>query len=89
MADLADIPTNVLVAGTTILGTISGAVAWLFNKKQAELDAANARIIVLQDKLVGFLQSQVEAEPARRETLAAMSRATANTNQLIRERLKP
>jgi len=89
VADLADIPTNVLVAGTTVLGTIGGAVGWLFKSKQAELDAANARILVLQDKLVCFLRAQVESEPARKEALAAMARATADTNQLIRERLKP
>jgi len=89
VADLADIPTNVLVAGTTVLGAIGGAVGWLFKSKQAELDAANARILVLQDKLVCFLRAQVESEPARKEALAAMARATADTNQLIRERLKP
>lgn len=90
MADMPDIPTNVLVAGTALVGAVTGAVGWLFKGKQAELDRANGRIVELQDKLVAVLQAQVEAEPKRRETLDAMARQTADTNQLIREmRMKP
>ena len=83
-----DIPTNVMVLGGGIGTALTGAVAWVFRGKQAELDAANARIVVLQDKLVSIMQSQLEAEPARKETLASIARAIEGQTSLIKERLR-
>lgn len=88
MAEMVDIPTNVMVAAGAVGTAVTGAIGWLFRAKQAELDKANARIVELQDKLVSMMQSQLEAEPARKETLAAIARAIEGNTTLIKERLR-
>jgi len=88
MADVVDIPTNVLVAATAVGTAVTGAVGWLFKNKQVELDKANARIEELQDKLVDMLKAQLEEEPHRKETLAAIARAIEGNTNLIKERLR-
>lgn len=55
--------------------------------KQNELDAANLRVAALQDKLVTMLQSQIEGEPQRRETLSAIGRSVQEQTALLKEKL--
>lgn len=56
-------------------------------RKQAELDAANARIAALQDKIVSMMQAQLEAEPARRETLANITRSIQEQTTFLKAKL--
>ena len=85
MADMVDIPTNVMVAAGAVGTTFAGAIGWLFRSKQAELDAERAKNDVLQGKIQSILQAQLEAEPLRRETLANIARSQADTNALVKE----
>ncbi len=85
MAEMVDIPTNVLVVLGGVGTAVTGAVGWLFRSKQAELDAARAKVDELQGKIQAILQAQLEAEPQRRETLASLVRAQAETNVYLKD----
>ncbi len=85
MTEMVDIPTNVMVAAGAIGTAVTGAVGWLFRSKQAELDAARAKVDELQGKIQNILQAQLEAEPQRRETLASLVRAQAETNVYLKD----
>lgn len=85
MADMVDIPTNVLAAGTVVFTAVTGAVGWMFKSKQAELDAARGKVDELQGKIQSILQAQLEAEPQRRETLASIARSTESNAALLKE----
>ncbi len=87
-ASMVDIPTNVLVAITGVGTAVTGAVGWLFRSKQAELDAERAKNDVLQGKIQSILQAQLEAEPQRRETLAAIARSTESNAALLKDFLQ-
>lgn len=85
MADMVDIPTNVMVVAAGVGTAVTGAVGWLFRSKQAEVDAARAKVDELQGKIQAILQAQLEAEPQRRETLANIARSQADNNALLKE----
>ncbi len=83
----AEIGKALLSMGTG--GTIAGLIFYFYRGKQTELDAANVRIAALQDKIVSILQSQLESEPQRKETLAGIARSIESQGDLLKERLKP
>ncbi len=85
MAEFVDIPTNVMVVAAGVGTAVTGAVGWLFRSKQGELDAARAKVDELQGKIQAILQAQLEAEPQRRETLASLVRAQAETNVYLKD----
>ena len=55
---------------------------------KGELDAAHAKVDALQEKIVGMLQAQLEAEPARRATLEAIARSIEAGNAILKNRLR-
>lgn len=54
---------------------------------RAETAAARQKVDDLQVKIQNILQSQIEGEPQRRETLAAIARSVADTNSMLKDKL--
>lgn len=79
--------TTALVSGGPG-GIIAATIFYFYRGKQTELDAANLRIAALQDKIVNILQSQLESEPQRRETLSGIARSIQEQSTLLREKVK-
>lgn len=69
-------------------GLIAATLFYFYRGKQVELDAANARVAALQDRIVAIMQSQLESEPQRRETLSAIARLVQDQSDLLKEKLK-
>lgn len=88
MADMVDIPTNVLAAGTAVFGAVTGALGYLWRAKQKELDDCRADLKAAQTKYEELLKSLVASEPARKEALDNMARALADNTALLRERIR-
>jgi len=88
MADMVDIPTNVLAAGTVVFGAVTGAVGYLWKGKQKDLDDARADLKAMQIKYEELLKSMIEAEPARKAALESMAKALADNTALLRERIR-
>lgn len=85
-----------LLTGTGGLGAGALAAVWfyLWRGRGTELDASRAETAVarqkiddLQNKIQNILQSQIEGEPQRRETLAAIGRSVMDTNSMLKDRL--
>lgn len=88
MADMVDIPTNVLAAGTIVFGAVTGAVTYLWKGKQKELEDLRLELKALQSKYEAVLLSQVATEPQRKEALDNIARALADNTALLRERIR-
>ena len=63
-------------------------LAYLWIGRGKEIAALQARVDALQQKIQDMLQSQLEGEPQRRQTLADITRAIADNTNLLRERLR-
>ncbi len=88
MADMVDIPTNVLAAGTLVFGAATGALGYLWKGKQKELDESRAETRAVQEKYENLLKSMIASEPQRKEALDNMARALADNTALLRERIR-
>lgn len=69
-------------------GILAGVWFYLWRSRGVELDAARAKIDALQEKIVGMLTMQLQAEPERRDTLAGIARSVSDQSALLKERLK-
>lgn len=75
-------------------GIAAGIWFYLWRSRGAELETSRAETAVarqkvddLQVKIQNILQSQIEGEPQRRETLAAIGRSVADTNSMLKDKL--
>lgn len=89
MADMTDIPTNVLAASTAVFAALTGAVSYLWRGKQKELDDSRAETKAVQTKYEELLLKMVASEPQRKEALDNIARALADNTSLLRERTRP
>ena len=89
MADMVDIPTGWLTAGTLALGTFTGAVAYLWKGKQKEVDDARAETKAVQGKYEELLKAMAAAEPQRAQALDKIAATLAENTALLRERVRP
>ena len=69
-------------------GILCAFLAYLWIGRGKEIAALQARVDALQQKIQDMLQSQLEGEPQRRQTLADITRAIADNTNLLRERLR-
>ena len=83
-----DIPTNVLAAGGLVFGAFTGAVTYLWRRKDKELDDVRAELKAAQTKYEDLLKSMVAAEPQRAQALDTIARTLADNTALLRERIR-
>ena len=83
-----DIPTNVLAAGSLAFGAVTGAVTYLWRRKDKELDDTRAELRAVQAKYEDLLKSLATSEPERKEALNNIARALADNTALLRERIR-
>ncbi len=69
-------------------GLIASLLFYFYRGKQLELDRANTKIDELQAKIVSILTMQLEAEPARKETLSAIARSISDQSAFLKDRLR-
>ncbi len=86
MADMVDIPTNVLAAGTAVFAAVTGGLSFLWRGKQKELDDSRAETKAVQAKYEELLNKLIASEPQRKEALDNIARALADNTALLRER---
>lgn len=82
-----DIPTNFLTAGGLVFGAVTGAVTYLWRRKDKELDDARAETRAVQAKYEDLLKSLLTTEPERKAALEGIARAVADNTALLRERI--
>lgn len=88
MADMVDIPTGWLTAGTLVFGAVTGGVTYLWRRKDKELDDARAETKVVQAKYEDLLKAMAAAEPTRAQALDKIAVTLAETTVLLKERIK-
>ncbi len=69
-------------------GLIAATLFYFYRGKSTELDAARSKIDQLQSQIVTMLQSQLESEPARRETLSKLTRLVEDQSVVLKGLIK-
>ncbi len=73
-------------------GTIAGIIFFFYRGRTAELTtelaAERLKVNALQAEVVGMLKSQIEGEPARRETMARLTRFMEDQNALLKGKIQ-
>ena len=69
-------------------GLIASVLFFFYRGKSTELEAARSKIDQLQAQIVAMLQAQLESEPARRETLAKLTRLVEDQSVVLKGLLK-
>ncbi len=82
----AEIGKALLSMGTG--GTIAGIIFFFYRGRTveltADLTAERAKTAALQAQIVTMLQSQIEGEPQRRETMSKLARLVEDGNTLLK-----
>ncbi len=86
----AEIGKALLSMGTG--GTIAGIIFFFYRGRTteltAELAATRLKVDTLQDRITAMLQSQIEGEPQRRETMAKLARLVEDQSVLMRGKIQ-
>ncbi len=74
-------------------GVVAGVILFFYRGRATELTqelvVARTKIDELQATVVAMLKSQVESEPARRETLSRLTRLVEDQSVLLKGKLVP
>ncbi len=85
----AEIGKALLSMGTG--GTIAGIIFFFYRGRTteltAELAAERVRSAALQTQIVSMLQSQIESEPKRRDTLDALKRLIEDQSAMLKGKI--
>ncbi len=69
-------------------GLIASVLFYFYRGKAQELESARNKIDTLQAQIVTMLQSQLESEPTRRETLSKLTRLVEDQSALLKGKIQ-